>query len=78
MLPLAWIEIASEGLFQATLARRLPALNQPQPKYLVTGVASGSGKATPFIGPPPEQVHSHLFPPLPTSFVFLQSGTQEL
>jgi hypothetical protein len=43
--------------------QRLPPFNQLQPKCLVAGIASNSGKATAFIGSSPELFYTHDFPP---------------
>jgi len=68
-------------LSRASAFHRLPSLNQPQPKHLVTGFPSGSGEATAFFDPLLEQIgtcHPGLLDdarsPLGSGYVAVHSG----
>jgi hypothetical protein len=50
------------------MLQRLPALNPPQPKIPIAGIARGRRKAAAFISPPPKFIHIHATLLLPTHF----------
>jgi hypothetical protein len=53
--------------------KRLPTLDESQPKCPVAGVARSSGEAAAFIGPPPKLFYTQFSLPADRSF-FLESG----
>jgi hypothetical protein len=50
------------------MLQRLPALNPPQPKVSIAGIARGCRKAAAFISPPPKLIHTHATLLVPTPF----------
>jgi hypothetical protein len=53
--------------------KRLPTLDESQPKCPVAGIARSSGEAAAFIGTPPKLFYTHIILPADRHFL-LESG----